>query len=428
MFSKFTRISSLILALIMVFSLAACGKNGGGNAGGSSNSGKTDISKLAGTTVRFATWKDPDLNEDGEVIKKFEKETGINVQIDLVSQQEYSSVITGKIASGDAPDVYFSNGDFPTCLSCLQPLTAAKLDYEDDIWDQSTFKMSTFKDEPYLCNTMGNIWNEVDLLFYNKALLSQANCPTPEELDKNGKWTWETLEQIMTKVKALKNCEGGSISAEIMLASTGNSIFKINNGTFESGLNDSYVSVARKIADWQQKGLINGDRASFISGKVGIIVTNAFGLKRTGYFADMDWNNIGFYKLPDFDGSTKANDTGIFRGWGICRGAKNPEGAGVFLRYYLDVNNYSISDAFINSDAESFFFTLTIGDQASKTPYFTYIQFIDSISGVDSKEIYAVTDTTLPDQMAAKIESFKNNVAAGATKVNEFVEKNTGVK
>lgn len=470
MLVRIKRISCVLLATIMTFSLMACGKednssededieyvyeyeyenasgeggssvdsdasnsNKGGNSSGSKKSSSTisvdTLKKLKGTTVKFATWKDPALNEDGPVVEAFQKKYGIKVEIVSIAQASYVNTIQGLIASGKAPDVYFSNGDFPACLSCLQPISASKINMNDAIWDQATFNMTKFKGEAYLCNTVGNIWNEVDCLFYNKSLWKQAGInSTPAEFDKAGKWNWDTLEQIMTAVSKLKNRAGAAMDVSAMVGSTGNSIFLLENGKFKSGLDDSLMTdVVKRLATWKQKGLRSGTRAMFTEGNAGMYITNAYGLKKTGYFSDANWDDIGFYYIPDYDSSHKATETGIFRGWGIVRGSKNPEGAGVFLRYYLDVNNYDTSEAFISKEAESFFFKLTTGQQNKKTPYFTYGAFLDNISGVDSGMIYDIANITSPDQVSAKLSTLKNNVSAGAKKINEFIDNNTGIK
>lgn len=396
----------------------------------SSDSSGDALKKLRGTTVKYATWKDPALNEDGPVVESFQKKYGIKVEIVNIAQGSYASTIQGLIASGKSPDVYFCNGDFPNNLACLQPISTAKIDMNDSIWDQSTFNMTKFKGESYLCNTIGNIWNEVDCLFYNKSLWKQAGInSTPAEFDKAGKWNWDTLEQIMTSVGKLKNCVGGVLHTEPMVGSTGNGIFLYENGKFTSGLESSfYGDVVKKLATWKQNGLTSGSRDIFASGKAGIFVSNAYGLKRTGYLANAKWDDIGCYYIPDFDSNHKATETGIFRGWGIIRGAKNPEGAGVFLRYYLDVNNYDSSEAFINKEAETFFFQLTTGQQSKKNPYFTTGRFIDSISGVNSSTILSISDKSAPDQVVTKLATYKDSVAAGAKKINDFIDKNTGVK
>ena len=48
----------------------------------------------------------------------------------------------------------------------------------------------------------------------------------------------------------------------------------------------------------------------------------------------MNADDIGYTYLPSFSASVPAVTTGLFRGWGIIKGAKNPVAAGIFLRYY----------------------------------------------------------------------------------------------
>lgn len=430
---KFTRIICLLMSAVMMITFAACGgkksdKNNDSNTA-------TTKSKYAGTTVRYATWKDPDLNEDGPVIKEFEKKTGIKVQVDLIEQGTYINEITGLIAAGNAPDIFFSNMDFPACLSCLQPLTAAGLDYEDDIWDKTILNMTTFKGEPYLCNTIGNIWNEIDCVFYNKSLLQQANCYTPEEYADAGKWTWDAFGEIMAAVNDLDGCIGGAIfSVDSLTSSAGCSIYTLKDGKFISGIEDTVnrnklVECYRKISNWSYEGILKWNwREDFISGKVGIVVTNVYGLKKTGYYAQMNWNDIGFWYLPDYDENTPAIPTGIFRGWGIIRGAKNPLAAGEFLRYYLDSGNYNTTDAFISSDAEAFYFEVTGNGAEGSNPYYTFSDTIDAIAGFDAQVVFGIPASYTASQVAAQVEAKKNSVKAAVNSINAFVDQNTGVK
>lgn len=52
-----------------------------------------DPEDYRGTTVRFATWKDPANGEGGAVVEAFQKKYGINVKIDLIPQNQYSLTI-----------------------------------------------------------------------------------------------------------------------------------------------------------------------------------------------------------------------------------------------------------------------------------------------------------------------------------------------
>lgn len=66
----------------------ASGTAGTGNGKDKPNAGttggKVNPEKYRGTTVRYATWKNPYQNEDGKVVEKFQKKYGIKVKIDTI--------------------------------------------------------------------------------------------------------------------------------------------------------------------------------------------------------------------------------------------------------------------------------------------------------------------------------------------------------
>ena len=70
-----------------------------------------ELEKLRGTSIRYPFWQTPDETEQA-VINSFEKKYGIKVKVETVPQDQYITNISGKIASGSAHDVYWSNDDF----------------------------------------------------------------------------------------------------------------------------------------------------------------------------------------------------------------------------------------------------------------------------------------------------------------------------
>ena len=392
---------------------------------GSGSSGGVNPEDYRGTTVRYATWKNPNQNEDGDVVDSFQKKYGIKVQVDMVPQSTYVNEIAGMIASGNSPDVFFDNCFFPSSLSVLQPIDAMKLDLSDSIWEKGILEMSKFGGKSFLVNTVGNIWSEVDCVYYNKKIFEDNNIRTPEEYYEAGIWTWETLTQCMRDVKGAGYI-GGYIDMETMLGSTGAGFYSLKNGKFANSVNDMTYNAMTQMAQWVSDGLIRPPLErnlinNFITGKAGIAVTNAFGLKETGYFKDMNDKDIGFTYLPSWDENTKAYTTGLFRGWGLCRGAKNPVGAGIFLRYYLDVNNYDYEEAFINSDAADFFLKLTTGVETDdKNPYFLLgIGALVGETDDDYKEFVGMA----PGQVRTAISAKMNTFTANANKVNDEISK-----
>ena len=291
------------------------------------------------------------------------------------------------------------------------------------------FNLSTINGKTYLVNTVGNIWNEVDCVFYNKKLFNENNITTPEEYYKAGNWTFDTMKKAMQDVKALgSDYIGGYLDWETVLGCTGVSYYKWENGKFSNGIDSKLKDVSRYLATCLKEGLIKGLndynlRDDFINGKVGIALTNAYGLKKTGYWSKMNADNIGFTYLPDWSKSQKAVTTGLFRGWGIVKGSKNPVAAGLFLRYYLDVNNYNTTSAFINSAAESFFFKITSGVTTEKKN----LSLINGTRGVTGNATEVLGDIAKndPSQIETAISAVNNTVNNDVKTLNDFVAKQT---
>ena len=380
-----------------------------------------------GTTVRYATWKDPAANEDGIVIKSFKEKYGITVKIDMINQSDYIQTIASRIASGNAPDIVFDNNEFPASLAVLQPLSTANIDLTDPIWDQEFIKQATINGNTYEVNTVSNIWSEVDCVFYNKKLFSAKGLTTPEQYYAHGNWTWDTFEKVLRDFKAQypsNDYYGGVIgNQQIMLASLDTGFFRYKNGSIYTSVDDpTLLKAITRMSTWYKNHLINGgDGIDFGNNKAGMYVTNAFGLKKTGYFSDMNADSIGFTFLPSSDANTTAKPSALWRGWGICKGATNPVGAGIFLRYYLDVNNYDTSSAFINSAAETFFFKLTSTSTTEKEFYLS--QGITHITGEVNDGNYTVLYQRYdPNQIQQQLSTLTNLVNASVKKANATIQ------
>ena len=98
-----------------------------------------------------------------------------------------------------------------------------------------------------------------------------------------------------------------------------------------------------------------------------------------------------------------------------------PVAAGIFLRYYLDVNNYDTTSAFISKEAESFFFKLTSTNTENKSFYFCYGSGVTGVTGKES----AVGDYIQkpahsdPTQVVKEISSYQGQLAADIEKLNQ---------
>lgn len=478
MFNNAKRIVSLLLVTILVFTLAGCTKvvyedegssaeieyvtnqvvvsgennntdsgnnqqqggnnqqQGGNNQQNNNKPGKNTINAgvnpedYRGKTIKFAATIHPDMDESGPVVKAFEKKYGIKVEIVQSDQGDYANQLSGWIAAGSAPDVARSNGDFPMAMSYLQNLDAAKLDYNEKIWNKKTFEITTFGGSPYLCDTVGNIWAEVDIVAYSKSLLKRANAHTPEEYDKAGKWTWDAFFEIARAVQKVTGEYGCSFaSRDNAMHAMGATVYKLENGKFTNALDNSAVAAMTKFAYAWKENLISWESTNYLmQGKVGIITTHAWATKKTGFFKEGNWDDLDFYFLPRNTPDSDYACTGMLRGWGICRGAKEPVASGIFLREYLDVSNYDSASTFMDAEAETFFYKVTSLDYENWNPYFTYCAYTESLAGFDYMDtIYAVMGYD-PAQIAPTMASMKGAVDKGVKNFNEFVKQNTGLR
>ena len=478
MFNKAKRILALLMAFVMVFSLAACGNQEdelsvivveeeeieyvennsgsgdgqqGGDAqtsGGSSKTEKGDKDQTntdglmndginpedyRGKTIQFISTIDPAVDESGPVVENFEKEYGITVEIVPSGLDEHAQKCQGLIAAGKSPDVARSNGDFPAFMGYLQSLDAAKLDYDEEIWNQNTFKLTTFGGSPYLCDTVGNIWSEIDIVMYSKSLLKRANAYTPQEYDAQGKWTWDAFFEIGKACQKVTGKPGAVINSyECYFHAAGGSVYKIENGKVVNGIDNNAVAIMSKYAQARKDNILligKSVTAALMEGVAGIGTLHAWSLKKTGDMRDAKWDDLGFYYLPYYDEAAAQTGnrplTGIFRGWGLVKGAKEPVAAGLFLREYLDVNNYDVAGTYITPEAETFFFQVNSIDYANYNPYLTYIDLNAATTGVKANtEVYSAAMSGDPAQVSKQMAAVKATVDKGVKNINDFIDQN----
>ena len=437
--NRIKRLLTLIVSVAMVMCVfTACdgkttesGTNTTKPGGGKGNT-KADINpnvneeEYRGTSITYVTWKDPANNEDGIVVDAFEEKYGITVNIDLISQVDYVNTIASSIASGTQGDVIFVNSTFPGALTVMQPLDAAKLYLEDPIWKQSTLKMSSIDGHPYLVDTISNVWSEVDIVVYNKALFEQNGITSPAEYYEAGNWTLETFKKACQDIVALgKGYTGATVLGDALLGGCGVSTHTYENGQFNTNLNDKYYKVTEFLAQMFSDGLISDVRTKFTNGKTGMAVTNCFGLKRTGYFSTMNSDYIAATYLPRYDRNSEQVTTGIYRGWGLIRGAKNPVAAGLFLREYLDVNNYDLDATFHNQDAANFFFKVT-GEDTNILYYYTY--GLSMATGQTEMSEFELTSfKRTPDQVKGYLDSQLPTLKNMAEKGNAIIKSQIAI-
>ncbi len=422
----FTRFIALIMMIVLVASFGAgCGNSDAENSDSSGSKANNGISAgidpedYRDTEVTYVTWKDPNLNEDGLAVEKFEKEYGIKVNVQLVAQSKYVNTIAADIAAGTQGDIFFENGTFPASLNVMQPLDAACLDLSDPIWNQALVKASTLAGHPYLVDTVSNVWSEVDICVYNKHIFESNNITSPEEYYEAGKWTFANFRKAAADVSALgKDYTGACLIGNPALAAAGSAFFTYKDDRIHSKVDDHLYQVMNFLSQMHSDGLVTLSRSDFQDGRHGMAITNCFGLKKTGYFTQLNPDQLGATYMPKWDENSEHQVSGIYRGWGLIDGTDNPVAAGLFLREYLDVNNYDLEETFQNKEVGNFFFQVT-GEYSEST-----LHYLNLKSAVGMGELYNESwSTNTPDQMKTYIDSNLHVINQMCDKANDIIAK-----
>lgn len=384
------------------------------------NSSTVKPTTLRGTTVKFATWIDVAKTEYGPVIQAFTKKTGIKVKIVNVPQHEYITKLTGYIAAGNAPDVINDNSEFPRTVGITQPVTVAGINPKDAIWNPIITEMSTLKGKTYLVSSKQASFQTSGLLYYNKKLFANNGITTPEQYVKQNNWTWETFNKAANDIKNAAGIKLGCVfDTGVFTCSYGAGFVKYKQGQFYSGVDETVLTdVWRFLQTGVKSGLFDlGAKAQFVQGQAGMCVTDTYGLKKNGYFSAMKNSDLGVTYLPKRNKTDKNYPRGGFiTAYGIAKGAKNPLGAGEFLKYYLDMDNYDTNKIYKTAEFTAF------AKEIVNTPYtLNSVYWDDSLQDVTGQTFNKYVKTSDPSQIKANLDKVKNTVNAAVKKANDML-------
>lgn len=215
------KLLALILALLMVLSMAACGGDADPTDPTPTDPTPTDppaiqkITDFGGYDFLVADWS----SEEGEpVFSSSWEEFVYDYRLDMAEKYDfkysrknialtgnYTELVPAKILAGDK-DVkmyYFFEGYVVPSVSqdLLWDLTELdSFDPTDEKWNPYSIKAFTFGDGIYAVDTAYT--TPLMGMFYNKRLLQEAGLDPelPYKLQAEGKWNWESFEQICAAV------------------------------------------------------------------------------------------------------------------------------------------------------------------------------------------------------------------------------------
>ncbi len=357
---KVKRILATLLAVSMIGgSLVGCSgetessKPSGSGASTPASAGLPE--SLDNPNISIVYWYNPDQYEqdtaaDGnvydpilEAIPDFEAKYGGKVEIIYTEWGKMLEETINRQNSGSAPDlieVYDRIMHNVIFNKVVQPVD----DYVTDA-DFSYYKVDrslfSWKDKTYAIP----IKPYLKYIMFNKDLFDLEGLTHPDELFREGKWNWEEFEKAG---KALLKRTDGEISqfgfagwSEIItqfMVANGSGIIDVDtkNGTATSALKTPAVqNTITKFGEWlaEPNGFIHIDEGNSMFGWWD---NNALGMICGKEFPNNNPFDVGMVPLPAGPDMEGKNVFVYPQAFAVPAGAKNPQGATVFMRMVND--------------------------------------------------------------------------------------------
>lgn len=327
---KIKRMLAMLLAIIAVWGMAACGNTKTGIGSGEQIVEVDDAEWAAGATadggdvtIRYATWRENDRPYYEEIIRRFEeKYPWITVDLKITSSSSaYYNYLQADFMDGSAPDVFDvhpTSNNFTTYVSegLLAPQT--DFDYVANYKDECK-KITSFNDQVYGYVQNYNFFGFV----YNKTIFQEVGVEIPK--------TPEELVEVVNKLKAAGYggiaFEGGGarngIAQATMLGSLGTDGYNeltvgLDNGTITDitqiqGVQDALNAVelyrdANVFYDGFEGTKHEASVSLFAQKKAAIVYIGTYAIgERDYYFPGID---VGYFPVPTYAN----NGTGYVEG------------------------------------------------------------------------------------------------------------------
>lgn len=373
------RIIALLLALLMVISLTACGGGDSQSGGGASNINPAETafdtqtfiaempSELKGTTVNFLTWYDPnDRPAEKSAIEAFETASGIDVNVISVEYgQAYNDKLAGLVATGDSPDVIRMSDPKAAWMKVLQPIVNTGYDFSGSAWSKTVKDRFSVDGVQYAANLTYTPFIVFSTLHYHKSTMEEYGFEDPWELYKKGEWTWDKLiEMCETWVKQGTDYYGVGTSSFGMVNNTAGKDFVSYNGSrWSMNLYDSnLLDIYRTVLDNRDKRIfVQKERVVFDAIKHTSLFqyVDSTGLEASSVYSEKTKRRGDFAAtlLPKLSGYDYYLPVGEMLGWGVPIGAKNPKAVPYFISWYANLAMYDLNTFFYDERSKEIYET-----------------------------------------------------------------------
>lgn len=410
------KVLSVILAAVMVAGLASMAGCGGSSGGGTGKKGGT---------IRFLNWYDP-AERDGEqeAIDKFESESGIKVNVEVVSYEEYYQKLSAMIATGDAPDVCRLKNYGTNYLKLLQPLSTTGYDFSGNEWDKTTMNSYSVDGVQYAAAIKDTPFFLPAVCYYNKNVIAENALDDPYTLWKENRWNWTAFRKISKDFTALAQGNiGCSLCPLETVALTENADMVAFDGSkYTNNINNTaYLDGWRFTCDMIKDGLMTqeiGKVNEFVKGKIGLLVYDATEMQKSTTVLRRlkDKNELGVVPVPGFEGKESYTPMQEMVAFGIPSGAKNPAAVPDFLKAYLDFANYDKDNFFCSEQAREVYESLTESD---KRCIAVSEGVLSEDMGATSGDINYILSRTDSVQLNTAVQEYSNIIDVAVNNANK---------
>jgi len=316
--------------------------------------------KAAGpVTVKFfyPSWgnQEPYTNFHQDLLALFSARLGGQYQVTIdVATGGFTDALVAQFAAGQQPAAFWVDHQL------ILPYFKQKLleDITPFIKGDATFKANEM--HPV---AMGSLTIQgknyglgsasfVGALFYNAKHFTDAGLATPNELMKQGKWTWEALVEGTQKItradKSVMGIAAGTLphgTPRLWLG--GNGTLEVDDLQFPTRSLYDGAKAVEAVQFWHDilnkyrvadpafdQSVQGGTTTLLIQGKLGLMFRWTTGLPQFSQITGFNWGIVPFPKGPQ--GEKPAGDF-TFWGWGIASGLKDErvrQGAWEWLKLY----------------------------------------------------------------------------------------------
>lgn len=287
--------------------------------------------------------EDPaDLELTKEDLAKFEEESGIRVELDVIPSENVRTIVQTQLRSGDGPDVfgYDTGPGFAGALAeagLLYPLTDAYAEYDWPVYDFAKERV-TFDGE------IVGIPNDIETVgvFYNKTLFDQLGIEQPASVN-DLMAACETLKGediIPIAVSDQEGWQGGHLLSMILSSQIGSDALKALIDGESSWDSPEVVEALTVLKDLNDNGCftpspaaVSYDNANalFYSGQAAMNPTGSWLVQDTERNVDFE---VGYIPFPAPDGPGIFSG-GLGAGLFISANSSKHEAALEFLNYTM---------------------------------------------------------------------------------------------